>query len=60
MVVEEEDGKKKELNYYYCGERSHFVRNCPEIRCWECGKKDIKKNLASYNFLECLPIGIKE
>ena len=31
--------KRKELNCHYFAQRGHFDRNCPDIRCWECGKK---------------------
>ena len=39
--------KRKELNCRYCGKRGRFARNCPGVRCWECGKKGHGKKLAS-------------
>jgi hypothetical protein len=35
--------KRKELCCNYCAQRGHFARNCPDIICWECGKKGHEK-----------------
>ena len=42
--------KRKELNCLYCCHRGHFARNCPEIRCQECGKKGHEKKACFIKF----------
>ena len=48
--------KRKEMCCNYCAQRGHFARNCPDITCWECGKKGHEKKSCFVKFFRLFSI----
>ena len=42
--------KRKEMSCNYYAQRGHFATNCPDIICWECGKKGHEKKSCLIKF----------
>ena len=48
--------KRKEMCCNFCAQRGHFARNCPDITCWECGKKGHEKKSCFVKFFRLFTI----